>query len=76
MLDNGNFLLTENHSGRVVEVAPDGRTVWEWIHPPHEGSTVPAVQEGTRYYLTSEEIESWPCSSDDFVRTPISNKGS
>lgn len=76
MLDNGNLLLTENHSGRVVEVAPDGRTVWEWIHPPHEDSTVPAVQEGTRYDFSSEEIESWPCSSDDFVQTTISNKGS
>lgn len=70
MLDNGNMLLTENHPGRVVEVAPDGRTVWEWVNAPHEDDTVPAVQEATRYDLTPAEIEAWPCSSQDFVRTP------
>ena len=70
MLDNGNLLLTENHLGRVLEVAPDGRTVWEWIHSPHEGSTVPAVQEGTRYDLSPGDLSDWPCASKDFVRTP------
>ena len=70
MLDNGNMLLTENHSGRVVEVAPDGQTVWEWVHDDPQGSMVPAVQEATRYNLTADEINSWPCSSKDFVRTP------
>ena len=70
MLDNGNMLLTENHSGRIVEVAPDGRTVWEWIHAPHDGSMVPAVQEGTRYDLPPDTLDSWPCASKDFVQTP------
>ena len=70
MLSNGNMLLTESHAGRILEVTPDGRTVWEWIHPPHEGSTVPAVQEGTRYDLSPDEINEWPCASKDFVRTP------
>ncbi|MCS3753515.1 hypothetical protein GGP79_001460 [Salinibacter ruber] len=70
LLDNGNLLLTEHHAGRVMEVTPDGRTVWEWVHPPHEGSTVPAVQEGTRYDLSPDDLSDWPCASKDFVRTP------
>ncbi|WP_103027130.1 arylsulfotransferase family protein [Salinibacter altiplanensis] len=70
MLSNGNLLLTESHTGRIVEAAPDGRTVWEWTHPSHNESMVPAVQEGTRYDLSPNEINDWPCSSEDFVRTP------
>ena len=70
MLSNGNLLLTESHAGRILEVTPDGRTVWEWTHPPHNESMVPVVQEGTRYDLSPDEINEWPCSSEDFVRTP------
>jgi len=39
-LDNGNSLLTEARADRVVEVAPSGRTVWEWIHPPYDSTRV------------------------------------
>lgn len=61
-LGNGNLLLTETNAGRVVEVAPDGRTVWEWITEPYDESKVPEITEGTRYDLTEEEVSSWPCS--------------
>lgn len=64
LLDNGNMLLTESQAGRVVEVAPDGRTVWEWVVPPGDDGTVPEVTEGTRYDLTREEVASWPCSPE------------
>lgn len=63
-LKNGNLLLTESTAGRVVEVAPDGRTVWEWAAPPDDESRVPEVSEGTRYDLTAEDIASWPCSPE------------
>ena len=63
MLENGNMLLTEAAAGRIVEVAPDGSTVWEWIHKPFGKSKVPKVTKGTRYDLTKEQVASWPCSS-------------
>lgn len=62
-LDNGNMLLTEGQTGRVVEVAPDGRTVWEWVHPPYSADNTVAVQQGERYDLTAADVASWPCSS-------------
>lgn len=61
-LENGNLLLTEMDAGRVLEVAPDGRTVWEWIHRPYRETAVPEVFEGNRYGLSREEVASWPCS--------------
>jgi hypothetical protein len=61
-LENGNMLLTEAATGRVVEVSPDGRAVWEWIHEPY-GTRVPSVTKATRVDLTREEVASWPCSS-------------
>lgn len=50
-LANGNLLLTESSVGRVVEVRPDGRTVWNWVQTPKQDSMVPAVFEitGTVY---------------------------
>ena len=75
-LDNGNMLLTEAQAGRVVEVGPEGQTVWEWIHEParkrYETPKVPEVTEGTRYDLTRADVASWPCSSVDSVRTSTS----
>lgn len=63
-LGNGNLLLTESAAGRVVEVGPDGATVWEWIAEPYDESAVPWVSEGTRYRLTPEDVDAWPCSPD------------
>lgn len=62
ILDNGNLFITEANAGRVVEVTPEGRTAWEWIHKPVGDSRVPVV-EGTHYDLTKEDVASWPCSS-------------
>lgn len=68
-LENGNLLLTEAKAGRVVEVTPEGQTVWEWVKKPYSASEVPAVKEGSRYDLTRGDIASWPCSSVDSVST-------
>ncbi|MFO7917075.1 MAG: arylsulfotransferase family protein [Anaerolineae bacterium] len=65
LLENGNMLLTEARAGRIVEVAADGSTVWEWIHAPVGDSRVPDVTKGTRYDLTEKEVAAWPCSSLD-----------
>jgi outer membrane protein assembly factor BamB len=32
-LVNGNTLVTESNSGRLVEVTRDGRIVWEYVNP-------------------------------------------
>lgn len=71
-LDNGNMLLTEAHAGRVVEVGPDGRTVWEWVKGG--GAEVTEVLEGTRQDLTRKEVASWPCSSVESVATSSKNQ--
>ena len=68
-LENGNLLLTESNAGRALEVASDGKTVWEWIHAPSSDSEVPFVTKASRHDLTREEVASWSCSSVDSVST-------
>jgi len=68
MLENGNILLPEVHTGRIAEAAPDGRTVWEWVRIYNE-SKVPKVVEATRYDLSRRKVASWPCSSVDSLQT-------
>jgi hypothetical protein len=63
-LENGNLLLTESTAARIVEVARDGRTVWEWVGEPYDDSRITEVSEGTRYDLTSEDVAEWRCSSN------------
>lgn len=36
-LANGNTLIVESDAGRVLEVTPDGRTVWELVNPVRSG---------------------------------------
>lgn len=63
-LENGNMLITEAIAGRVVEVAADGRTVWEWIAGPYGEAFVPEVSNGSRTDLTTEHVASWPCGDE------------
>lgn len=63
LLPNGNRLLTETKTGRVLEVDEDGSTVWEWIHEPHDGHAIEVVR-ATRHDLTEREVESWECSAE------------
>lgn len=74
MLENGNMLLTESQTGRVVEVTRSGQTVWEWIHEPYDDSSVPVVTKATRVDLTREDVAPWPCSSVDSVSTSTQSK--
>jgi hypothetical protein len=62
LLGNGNLLIVEAQAGRVVEAAPDGRTVWDWVHEPYDDRLVAEVLEATRYALTPEQVRAWPCS--------------
>lgn len=63
-LANGNLLLTEARAGRVLEVTPAGRTVWQWLAPPHDSTHIFEVGEGTRYDLDPAAVTRWPCSPD------------
>jgi hypothetical protein len=61
-LGNGNLLLTEARAGRIVEAAPDGRTVWDWVSEPYDDEVVPEVLEATRYPFTPDQVKAWPCA--------------
>lgn len=64
-LENGNRLLTEADEGRVVEVDPAGRTVWEWSVEAYSGSRVPSVTRAHRVDLGREEVAGWPCAPEE-----------
>ncbi|MEG6509383.1 arylsulfotransferase family protein [Methyloligella sp. 2.7D] len=36
-LENGNTLITESSAGRILEVTPEGRIVWEYVVPVRDG---------------------------------------
>lgn len=61
LLENGNLLMTESNAGRVVEVGPDGRLVWEWIQEPYSGSQVPSLSRAQRYEISRRQVRGWPC---------------
>lgn len=67
-LPNGNMLLAEAKAGRILEVAPDGRTVWEWIIEPYSESKVSRISEMARRDVSRADVASWPCSSVDSVQ--------
>jgi len=73
-LGNGNMIVVETVGGRVAEVSPDGRTVWEWIQTPIDDSTVPSVTKVTRHDLTRNDVASWPCASIGSEDTPPENQ--
>lgn len=71
MLSNENLLISESTAGRVLEVNPNGKIVWEWVHEPNEQLEVPSVSRATRVNLTRKDVASWPCSSVDSVSTSV-----
>ena len=51
-LPNGNVLITESSGGRLFEVTPDKRIVWEYINPVRVGEKdryIPWLIGGARY---------------------------
>jgi Arylsulfotransferase (ASST) len=58
-LANGNTLIVESNGGRVVEVTPHGRIVWEFINPVRSGEAnglVPIVASAERLDLDSTDF--------------------
>lgn len=69
-LPNGNFLVTDSHQGRALEVTPQKRVVWEF-HNPHrvgpKGEMVAALFEVVRMGAAvtespAESLSSWASS--------------
>jgi hypothetical protein len=58
-LPNGNTLITESDSGRIIEVTPEKRIVWEYVNP----ETI--VEEGREVVLAVMRAERLPT---DFPR--------
>ncbi len=59
-LPNGNFLITETNSGRVLEVTRDKDIVWEYINPVRTGENdalIPVINEMIRY--SEEFVADW-----------------
>jgi hypothetical protein len=58
-LPNGNTLITESDAGRMLEVTPDGRIVWEYFNPVrvelNGKERTPVISGGTRYPLDAFE---------------------
>lgn len=53
---NGDTLITESDGGRLLEVTPQGRTVWEYINPVRGGpgqGRIPVVSWGQRIPRTA-----------------------
>lgn len=65
-LPNGNTLITESDGGRLLEVNPEGETVWEFINPAPGGTDptkIAVVSFATRYsdqYFEREFLSQLP----------------
>ncbi|HEY6930808.1 MAG TPA: arylsulfotransferase family protein [Thermoanaerobaculia bacterium] len=71
-LENGNTLVIESNSGRVIEITPDHRVAWEFVNPNRVGkngelvATIPFMERVSRDFRSLGE--SGPGSS--FRSTP------
>jgi hypothetical protein len=61
LLDNGNILITESIAGRVIEVTPSGRIVWEYINRYSENEVL-LISDAIRYPPDYLSVEDWSCN--------------
>jgi len=50
LLPNGNVLIAESQKGRIIEITPSGRTVWEYVNPRRmrDGEVIARVPRAVR----------------------------
>lgn len=60
VLSNGNVLITESDAGRVIEVTPSGKIVWEYINRYSEEEIV-RVSDAIRYPPNYLSVKDWSC---------------
>jgi hypothetical protein len=59
-LANGNLLITESESGRLLEVDGKGEIVWEYVNR-YDDKDVALIFEGTRYSEDYFTVADWQC---------------
>jgi hypothetical protein len=62
-LPNGNRLITESLAGRILEVDPDGNTVWEYVQA-YDGSYAALLQSAIRYEPGYFQVADWSCPGE------------
>jgi len=60
LLPNGNRLITESQAGRVFEVNPVGKIVWEYVKPYDDTHAV-LIEKALRYGEGYFTVENWSC---------------
>lgn len=61
MLPNGNILITQAQSGRLLEVTDMGEIVWEFVNR-YDEERAAVMTSATRYAPSYFEVEDWMCS--------------
>jgi hypothetical protein len=61
LLKNGNILITETDSGRIIEVDMNGYIVWEYINR-YSVEEVYRVGDSIRYTTDYFTVETWVCN--------------
>ena len=59
-LANGNVLIADSESGRIIEVTPKGDIVWEYVNR-YDDKYVAVVRGATRYPENYFTVKDWKC---------------
>jgi len=62
-LPNGNRLITESMSGRLLEVDVSGQVVWEFVDA-YDETHAALIQSAIRYPQDYFEVEDWHCPAN------------
>ena len=60
VLPNGNILVTESRRGRVFEITPDGRLVWDFVLP-YDDTHASLVAIAKRFPVEYFTVTDWSC---------------
>lgn len=59
LLKNNNRIIVEAGAGRVFEITPDGKVVWEWVNDTYDKKRIPEVVGATRYSYDYLKMSTW-----------------
>ena len=59
-LANGNVLIADSETGRIIEVTPKGDIVWEYVNR-YDDQSVAVVRGATRYPENYFTVKDWKC---------------
>jgi hypothetical protein len=60
VLPNGNLLITQALSGRILEATSDGDLVWELINR-HDEEQIAYLTQANRYPPSYFDVQDWTC---------------